>query len=71
GGPVEHAAQRVVLGRAARPRLVALNLGAVLVSVGWPLDLGPLVAAGGALAAIAVVASAGLAWSALGVRARR
>ena len=71
GGPVEHAAQRVVLGRAARPRLVALNLGAVLVSVGWPLDLGPLVAAGAALAAIAVVASASLAWSALGVRARR
>jgi hypothetical protein len=71
GGPVEHAVQRVVLGRAAAPRLVALNVGALLVSVGWPLDSGPLVAAGAALAAVAVVASAGLAWAALGVRARR
>ncbi len=70
GGPVEHAAQRVILGRAARPRLFALNLGAALVSVGWPLSVGPLVAAGAALAALAVVASAGLAWSALGVRSR-
>lgn len=71
GGPVEHAAQRVVLGRAARPRLVALNLGAALVSLGWPLGFGPLVAAGAALAALVVVASAGLAWSALGAQVRR
>jgi hypothetical protein len=71
GGPVEHAVQRVILGRAAQPRLAALNLGAALVSVGWSLDLAPLVAAGVALAAVAVVASAGLAWSALGVRGVR
>jgi hypothetical protein len=71
GGPVEHAVQRVTLGRAATPRLVALNLGAALVSVGWPLDFAPLVATGAALAAVAVVVSAALAWSALGVRAAR
>ena len=71
GGPAEHAVQRVILGRAARPRLVALNLGGAMASVGWPLALAPLVAAGVALAGVAVVASAGLAWSALGVRAAR
>ena len=70
GGPVEHAAQRAVLGRAAQPRLVALNLGAALVAVGWPLGFAPVAALGLLLAATAVVASAGLAWSALGVRAR-
>ncbi len=70
GGPVEHAVQRAVLGRAAEPRLVALNLGTALVAVGWPLGIAPLAALGLALAAAAVVASAGLAWSTVGVRAR-
>lgn len=71
GGPVEHAAQRTILGRAAGPRLVALNLGAALVAIGWPASVWPMLAAGAAIAAAAVVASAALAWSALGVSARR
>lgn len=71
GGPVEHAVQRVILGRAAAPRLGALNLGAALVAVGWPLGLGAVVAVGAALAGASVVASAALAWSAVGVSARR
>ena len=68
GGPVDHAAQRVVLGRAARPRLLALNGGTALILLGWPMGIAPLAAAGAVLAAVAVVASAGLAWAALGVR---
>jgi hypothetical protein len=68
GGPVDHAAQRVVLGRAAMPRLLALNGGAALLLLGWPTGIAPLAAAGAVLAAAAVVASAGLAWAALGVR---
>jgi hypothetical protein len=71
GGPVEHAAQRAILGRAAGPRLAALNLGTALVAVGWPLGIGPLAAAGEGLAAFGIVASVGLALAALGVRFRR
>ncbi len=70
GTPVDHAAQRVVLGRRARARLVALNLGAALVALGWPLGLAPVAAIGMALVAVAVVSSVGLAWSALRVRPR-
>ncbi|MFN8629584.1 MAG: hypothetical protein U0838_04465 [Chloroflexota bacterium] len=71
GGPVEHAIQRQLLGRAAAPRLTALNLGAALLTAGWVTGLGPLVVAGLGFAGAAVVSSAGLAWSALGVRPRR
>jgi hypothetical protein len=71
GGPVEHAIQRTQLGRAATPRLVALNLGAALLAVGWPTGVGSVAAAGAGLAAVVVVGSAGLAWSALGVRTGR
>ena len=70
GGPVEHAVQREVLGRAATPRLVALNAGAALLAVGWPLEIGALAGAGALLAAGAVVLSVGLAASALRARAR-
>ncbi len=70
GGPAQHAVQREVLGRAAAPRLFALNTGTVLLAVGWPTGIAALAAAGAALAALAVVSSAGLAWSALGVRTR-
>jgi len=70
GGPVEHAVQREVLGRAATPRLVALNAGAALLAVGWPLGIGALAGAGALLAAGAVVLSVGLAASALRARAR-
>jgi hypothetical protein len=71
GGPVEHAVQRIVLGRVAAPRLAALNVGAALVAVGWPTGIAALAVPGAALVVAAVVASAGLAWSALGVRAAR
>ena len=71
GGPVEHAVQRTLLGRLATPRLVALNLGAALLAIGWPTGIPALAAAGAVLVALAVVSSAGLAWSALGVRTRR
>ena len=70
GGPREHAVQRVVLGRAATPRLVALNVGTALLAVGWPLGLGVPAGVGAVLAAGAVVVSVGLAASALRVRAR-
>lgn len=70
GGPREHGVQREVLGRAAGPRLLALNAGTALVAVGWPLGATPLVGAGVLLAAAGVVSSAGLAASALRVRAR-
>jgi hypothetical protein len=70
GGPREHGVQRTVLGRAATPRLVALNLGTVLLAVGWPLGIGVLAGAGALLATGAVVASVGLAASASRVRAR-
>lgn len=70
GGPVEHAVQRALLGRAAMPRLASLNAGALLLTIGWATGLAPLAAGGAVLAAAAVVASAGLAWSALGVRTR-
>ena len=70
GGPREHGVRREVLGRAATPRLLALNAGTALLAVGWPLGIGPLAGAGALLAAAAIVASVGLAASALGVRAR-
>jgi nitrite reductase (NO-forming) len=70
GGPREHGVQREVLGRAATPRLVALNLGTVLLAIGWPAGLGVLAGAGALLATGTVVASVGLAASALRVRAR-
>jgi len=70
GGPREHAVQREVLGRAATPRLVALNLGVAMLAVGWPLGLGVASGAGALLVAATVVGSVGLAASALRVRAR-
>ena len=54
GGPVEHARQRVILGRLATPRLVALNAGVVLLAVGWPMGSASLAGAGGALAGAGV-----------------
>ena len=44
GGPVGHAARRVVLGRVATVRLLALNVGTALVAVGWPIGQGPVAA---------------------------
>ena len=71
GDPVAHSVQRRLLGRLAAPRLAAINVGAALLGLGWATGTGALVGAGAALATVAVVSSAGLAWSALGVRTRR
>ena len=68
GGPKGHAARRVVLGRLATARLVALNAGTALVALGWPAGIAPLAILGLALAAAAVLASAGLALVALRTR---
>jgi nitrite reductase (NO-forming) len=68
GGPRDHAARRVVLGRLATPRLVALNVGTGLIAVGWPAGLAPLGAAGAALALAAVLTSVVLALVALRTR---
>ena len=55
-----HARQRVVLGSSAVPRLIALNLGAALLAIGWPTGAAPLAAAGLVLVAVAVLASVAL-----------
>jgi len=70
GGPAGHAARRVVLARWATVRLVALNVGTVLVAVGWPAGLVPVALAGAFLAAAALGASLALAAAALRVRVR-
>jgi hypothetical protein len=57
GGPVEHARQRVVLGRVATPRLVGINGGTALLAIGWPIGIAWAVVAGVALAAASVVAT--------------
>lgn len=69
GGPVGHAVRRVVLGRVATVRLLALNVGTALVAVGWPAGQGAIAGAGLALAGAAVLASVGLAVAALRIRA--
>ena len=69
GGPPEHAAQRQILGRAAAARVVAFNVGVLLLAVGWPLEVAGLAAAGLGLVAVVVVASVILAVIAVRVRA--
>jgi hypothetical protein len=61
GGPVAHARQRVVLGRLATPRLVAVNGGVALLWWGWAGSLPALAVGGGALAASAIAVSVVLA----------
>lgn len=66
GGPVRHAAQREILGRAAAIRLVTINLGAALVTAGNVIGPGNgqiesgSVAAGLAIAALGVAGSLAL-----------
>ncbi len=61
GGPVQHARQRVVLGRLATPRLIACNGGVALLWWGWA-GAAPLpTIVGGGLAGTAIAASVGLA----------
>lgn len=54
GDALAHARQRVVLGRAAAIRLVALDLGVAGLALGLPLDI-PALAIGGSAAIVAVV----------------
>jgi hypothetical protein len=68
GGPVEHARQRGILGRAARTRLVLLNAGVAAAAIGWPLGIATATAAGLACVGLAVLWSVGLAFLALRVR---
>jgi nitrite reductase (NO-forming) len=65
GTPVQHGRQRAILGRIATPRLLALNAGVALLAIGWPMEIAWAVAAGGLLAAAAVVTSVALALVAL------
>jgi hypothetical protein len=67
GGPVEHARQRVILGRVATVRLLALNAGVVLLAVGWPMGLASLAGAGAALAGAALLTTVVLTVGALRV----
>lgn len=71
GDPLNHGRQRALLGRASIPRLVALDAGVAALTIGLPLGVAPLVAAGalatagGFLATAAVLAGAVL----MGIRA--
>jgi nitrite reductase (NO-forming) len=69
GGPVLHARRRVILGRLATPRLLALNGGALLAAIGWPAGIPGLAVPGVLLAGAAVLASGALAVVALRERA--
>ncbi len=69
GGPVDHARQRVILGRVATARLVALNAGTAILALGWSMGIAAAVAAGGALAGAAVLTTVHL--TVLALRARR
>jgi hypothetical protein len=65
GGPVLHARRRVILGRLATRRVIALNAGTGLAAVGWPAGIPALAVAGVLLAGAAVLASVVLAVVAL------
>jgi hypothetical protein len=68
GDPAAHARQRALLGRVAGPRLLALNLGVLLLAIGWPLAIGELATVGLGLVCVAVGVSVVL--GILAVRAR-
>ena len=65
GDQATHRRQRMLLGRWAAPRLLALNAGAALLALGWPLGVSALAVTGVALVAVAVLSSVGLAVSSL------
>ena len=71
GGPPEHARQRVILGRGAGLRLLAFNVGTLLLGVGWPMGLAAVAVVGLAGIAGVVGVSIVLAIAALRVRAGR
>jgi len=68
GGPVLHAARRVVLGRWATPRLVAFNAGVAMVALAWPQGSWLWAGTGLVLVAGSVLASVSLAVVALRIR---
>jgi hypothetical protein len=72
GDPVAHGRQRRLLGRGALPRLVAIDAGTALLSIGLPFDLPTVAVAGMALVGLGVGATAVLLAGAvlMGVRAR-
>jgi hypothetical protein len=70
GGPVAHARQRVILGRAAAARLLLLNAGAATATVGLVAGAGPVAGVGLALVALAIGWSVAIAGRALLVVAR-
>jgi hypothetical protein len=70
GGPVEHASQRVILGRAAAARLVLLNGGTALTAIGAATGSGPATGVGLAVVVLAIAWCAALALRALLVVAR-
>lgn len=67
GDPVAHGRQRALLGRLATARLAALDLGVAALSIGIPLGISPLVAAGGVLAGLGLVGTAALLGGAVAV----
>ena len=69
GGPSGHAVRRRILGRAATPRLVALNGGTALLAIGWPAGAGSAAVAGAVLVAGSVLGSVVLAIQTLRSRA--
>jgi nitrite reductase (NO-forming) len=73
GGPLDHARQRALLGRAAFLRLLLLATGTALLAVGLAFELGGATVAGAALFAAGLVGTAVLlvAAAAIGVRGRR
>jgi nitrite reductase (NO-forming) len=70
GGPVLHAARRVVLGRWATSRLVAFNAGVAMVALAWPQESWPVAGTGLVLVAGSVLVSVALAVVALRIRER-
>jgi nitrite reductase (NO-forming) len=65
GGPAGHARRRAILGRAAAPRLVALNVGVALLLAGWGAGVEGALLPGAVLTASALAANVGLAIGAL------
>lgn len=65
GGPAGHARRRAVLGRAAAPRLIALNAGVGLLLAAWGAGVEGALPAGAVLTAAALAANVGLAIGAL------
>jgi nitrite reductase (NO-forming) len=71
GSPAAHAAQRRLLGRGAAARLLALDLGCLLLSIGLPLGLDDAARLGAALTAVGVAGTALLLLAAVGVGLRQ